>query len=201
MKRLIIPCVVGACLLISCNGKKAQEQQEQTDSTVSHQNIIPSILPHGSIVYVEIDSLMENYLMTIDLMGEFEEKANRLQTDLANRERRFQDNVRDFQNRAERRLETMTRLQEMEQQLSNERDNLMRLSESYQMEMAEEQGVMQRQIIQAIQDFLNEYNHDKRYQFILANSFGGNILYADPSLNITAPVLEGLNAKYRTERR
>ena len=191
MKRLIlflIPCIIG----VSCNGK-TQEQNVQVFQT----DVIPAVLPHGSIVYVDIDSLVTNYLMTIDLAGELEEKGRRLETDLTSRERRFQENVRDFENRATRGLETRARLAEMEQQLAIEQQNLMRLSDNYRMEMAEEHAVMQRQILQAIMDFLKEYNRDKGYKLILANSFGGNVLYADPSLNITASVLEGLNAEYR----
>jgi len=191
MKRLIlflIPCIIG----VSCNGK-TQEQNVQVFQT----DVIPAVLPHGSIVYVDIDSLVANYLMTIDLAGELEEKGRRLETDLTSRERRFQENVRDFENRATRGLETRARLAEMEQQLAIEQQNLMRLSDNYRMEMAEEHAVMQRQILQAIMDFLKEYNRDKGYKLILANSFGGNVLYADPSLNITASVLEGLNAEYR----
>ena len=192
----LIPCAIGVLSLISCGGKGASEQSESAAAVAQSTGAIMSA-PDGSIVYVNIDSLMQNYQMTIDLSNELEEKMQKLSAELTNRERRFQANVNDFNNKAQRGLETRARLAEMEQQLAVEQQNLMQLSEQYRMEMAEEQMVMQRKILQSIMDYLQEYNKDKRYKYILANSFGSNILFADPSLDITAPVLEGINAQYK----
>ena len=185
-----------AILLISCNNNSSSEQAGTEADSLALQNMSMS---YGSIVYVEMDSLTENYLMTQDLMSELETKMNRYETDLSNRQRTFQASVSDLQNRANRGLETQRTLQQMGERLAQEEQNLMQLAERYRMEIAEEQMVMQRQIIQAVMDFLEEYNKDKGYKYILANAFGSNILFADPSLNITAEVLEGLNDKYRAE--
>jgi len=152
-------------------------------------------------VYVELDSLTANYLMTKDLSDELEEKMKKLQADLTNRERVFQTNVRDFENKVTKGLETRAKLAEMEQQLSNDQQNLLQISENYRMEMAEEQAVMQRKILQAIMDYLKEYNKEKRYSYILGNAFDAKILYADPALDITASVLDGINAKYKAEKK
>ena len=186
-----------ASLIISCNRSAGSEQEEEGASEMPRV----SALAAGSIVYVELDSLTENFLMTRDLAAELEEKMGRMETDLNNRQRRFQTSVNDFQNRMNRGLETRTRLAEIQEQLAREEQQLMQLAESYRMEMAEEQMVMQRKIIQAIMDYLKEYNKEKGYKYILGNAFDAKILYADPSLDITAEVLDGMNAKYRAENR
>ena len=195
----LIPIFIGVFLVISCK-TNTPDQGEPTDSALSPTDAAHTIAA-GSIVYVELDSITSNYLMTIDLAAELEAKMTKMDTDLTNRQRRFQTNVADFENKFNRGLETRARLAEIEQQLNIEQQNIMQMAENYRMEMAEEQAVMQRKIIQAIMDFLKEYQKDKGYQYILGNAFDAKILYADPSLNITAPVLEGLNAKYRTEKR
>jgi len=204
MKKLIlflIPAIIGVCILISCNNQKASNQEEQTGTTdFQTTSIIPSV-SEGSIVYVELDSLTSNYLMTIDLSSELEEKMKKLQTDLANREKRFQTNVNDWNNKAQKGLETRAKLTEMQESLAQEEQNLMQLAERYRMEMAEEQAVMQRKILQSIMDYLKEYNKDKRYSLILGNAFDAKILYADPALDITASVLDGINAKYNAEKK
>ena len=200
MKKLnlfFILCAIGALFLISCNSQKAPEQEEQTSQTTA---FIPSIVD-GSIVYVELDSLTQHYQMTIDLTTELEEKMKKLDADLTNRQKKFQASINDFQNKAQKGLETRAKLAEMEQQLGIENDNLMRLSEQYRMEIAEEQAVMQRKIVQAIMDYLKEYNKEKGYKYILGNAFDAKILYADPSLDITASVLQGINAKYKAEQK
>jgi len=201
MKKLVlflIPGIIGVCLLISCKNQKAPEQGEQAGTTDSR--IIPSVTD-GSIVYVELDSLTANYLLTKDLSAELDEKVKKLQTDLANKERVFQTNVNDFENKYKKGLETRAKLQEMEQQLGIERDNLMQLGENYRLQMAEEQAVMQRKILQAIMDYLKVYNKEKGYRYILGNAFDAKILYADPALDITASVLEGINAKYKADNK
>ena len=201
MKKLnlfLIPCAIGVCLLISCNGQKSPEQ---TGTTVSQTTgVIPSV-PDGSIVYVELDSLTANYLMTKDLSAELEEKMQKLDAELNNKQRTFQTSVNDFRNKAEKGLETRAKLEEISQQLGVEEQNLMQLAENYRMEIAEEQAVMQRKILQAIMDFLKEYNKEKGYRYILGNAFDAKILYADPALDITASVLDGINAKYQAEKK
>ena len=193
-----ICAVISVFSFISCNSQKAPAQEEQGGEIVSPSTVIPSAAD-GSIVYVNIDSLTQNYLMTKDLATELEEKAKKLDAELTNRGKKFEASYADFRNKAEKGLEIRSKLEEMQQQLAIEEQNLRQLSERYQMEMAEEQAVMQRKIIQAIMDYLKEYNSDRRYKYILGDTFDAKILYADPSLDITASVLDGINAKYKTQ--
>ena len=202
MKKLIyflIVCAIGAVIfLVYIIAKKSQGSETPVDTDVSQTTTdSPLTSNSGLIVYVELDSIIEHYSMTKDLTGVLEEKIKKKESELANLERKFQASVNDFQNKATKGLETRSTLARMEEQLGHEQQRLMQLAERYRMEMAEEQSVMQRQILQSIMDYLKEYNKDKRYQYILGNAFDAKILYADPSLNITAEVLVGLNAQYR----
>ena len=194
MKKLFLFLIICASLVASCKSPKAQEGSETVVSET------PRIHPlsDGNIVYVELDSLTANYQMTKDLGAELQEKMSKLETDLTNRQRRFQNNVNDFQNKANKQLETRARLAEIHEQLGQEEQQLMQLAERYRMEMAEEEMVMQRKILQAIMDYLKEYNMEKGYKYILGNAFDAKILYADPSLDITSDVLQGINAKYNS---
>ena len=202
MKKLYI-ILIGALIVIGVACKEKSKPNNGTDEVEKDQEQIQdqttaNLLTSGcNIAYVELDSIIEHYSMTKDLTGELEVKMKKMESDLTNRERKFQANVNDFQNKATKGLETRSRLAEMEQQLSVEQQNLMQLAERYRMEMAEEQSVMQRKIIQSIMDYLKEYNKEKGYKYILGNAFDAKILYADPSLNITADVLRGLNAQYK----
>ena len=191
----IICAVIGVFSFVSCNGKKAASHEEG-GVVVSPLTVLPSAAD-GSIVYVNLDSLTQNFLMTKDLSTELQEKASKLDAELTNRGKKFEARVADWNNKAQKGLETRAKLEEMQQQLAVEEQNLRQLSERYQMEMAEEQAVMQRKIIQAIMDYLKEYNKEKGYKYILGNTFDAKILYADPSLDITVSVLEGINAHYK----
>ena len=47
-----------------------------------------------------------------------------------------------------------------------------------------------------LKDFLNEYNQNKKYQYILTTGTGLDyMLYKDSTFNITADVIKGMNEK------
>ena len=70
------------------------------------------------------------------------------------------------------------------------------MGENLQRELIEEEQVMLRQIMNEVMIYLEEYNKQYNYKYIFSNSFGGQLLYTDKSLNITNDVLKGLNESY-----
>jgi outer membrane protein len=66
------------------------------------------------------------------------------------------------------------------------------------MQLAEEQQVAQRKVINALMEYLKslEKTGTYNYQFILGTTFGGNILYANEGLDISDIVVKGLNEEY-----
>jgi outer membrane protein len=68
------------------------------------------------------------------------------------------------------------------------------------MQLAEEEQVRNRRLINKIMVYLEEYNTDYNYQFIFSNSFGDNVLFANNKLDITKSVLTGLNEQYLQEK-
>jgi outer membrane protein len=154
---------------------------------------------NGDIVVVKIDSLMRNYQMYLDLSTELQEKTKKIDAELENKLKKFQKDVADFQNKAQKGLETRVKLAEMEQQLTVDQQALGNLRDSYALQMQEEEQVMYRKCLQSIMDYLTEYNKDKGFRFILGSSFGSNVLYSEPSLDHTTAVIAGINAQYVPE--
>ena len=65
------------------------------------------------------------------------------------------------------------------------------------MEMQEEEAVMMRRVMDAIQTYLNSYNETHKYSLILTTSGVTNtVIIGNPSLDITQDVLKGLNEEY-----
>jgi outer membrane protein len=187
--------------ILSCTGKGKSDSEAEAAPEVAAEGVDPgTTVADRQTVYVNIDTLMIHYLMAQDFTNELDGKTKKIEAELSNKQRKFQSDVTDFQNKAQKGLETRARLAEIQQQLATDEQSLLQLGEGYRMQLAEEQGVMQRKVLQAIMDYLTEYNKDKGYQYILANSFGSNILYANPALDITASVLAGLNATYKAEK-
>lgn len=153
-----------------------------------------------SVAYINIDTLLENYDHYFDLRNKLLNKQKESETELNSKAKAFEDKYIDFQNKVQKGLITRSTAREMEQQLSIEQENLMKLRNDLTQELAEEEVVMNRKMIYEIMEFLKEYNEQYNYQFILSNSFGGTLLYADKQMNITREVIEGLNARYRNQK-
>ena len=153
-----------------------------------------------SIVYVNIDTLLNNYLYFHDLSSEFEKKQAQLEAQLNSRSRAYETNALDYQNKVQKGLVTRREAAELEQQLLQEQQDLLNLRDQLTMELAEEEQVGNRKLIDKIMEYLKVYNQDYGYQFIFSTSFGSNVLFANEQLNITYSVLEGLNAQYAAEQ-
>jgi len=149
------------------------------------------------IAYVNIDTLIANYQMYIDKRDELMEKRDESEAELQGKSQSFERDVRDFQNKVQKGLVTRTKAQMMQQELGQREQELYQVKEQMTYKLAEEEQVMNRQVLNAIMDYLEEYNKDKGYHFILSNAFGGPLLYSNESLNITQQVLVGLNETYQ----
>ncbi|KPL15875.1 MAG: hypothetical protein AMS26_06525 [Bacteroides sp. SM23_62] len=156
--------------------------------------------PDVPIVYVNIDTLLNNYEYFKDIQDDFADKQSELEAELNNRSRQYEASAMDYQNKIQKGLVTRREAAELEQQLLGEQQSLLQLRDQLTMELTEEEQVSNRKLINAIMEYLKEYNADQNYQFIFSNSFGDNLLYANDKLDITYSVLPGLNDKYRAEK-
>lgn len=152
------------------------------------------------IVYINIDTLLNNYDYYQDLRIEMEDKQAELEAQLNSRSKSYEQNALDYQNKVNKGLVTRREAAELEQALYQEQQDLLTLRDELSMQLAEEEQVRNRRLIDNIMVFLKDYNKDYHYQFIFSNSFGDNMLFANDSLNITYSVLQGINKKYREEK-
>jgi len=153
------------------------------------------------IAYINIDTLLNNYDYYHDLRIEMEKKQAELKAQLDSKSKRYEQNALDFQNKINKGLVTRREAAELEKSLMQEQQNLLQLRDELSMQLAEEEQVRNRRLIDNIMEYLKDYNKDYNYQFIFSNSFGDNMLFASDSLNITRSVLEGLNKRYREQQK
>ena len=154
----------------------------------------------GHIAYVEIDTLLNNMNMYEDLSTNLADKQKKMETEFSTKYKNFQNQVNDFQNKVQKGLLTTREAQELDQQLSSRRMDLENQRNDFLRQLQEENQVSQNKVINYIMEYLDDYNKDGKYEYILSYSFGGGVLYADDSLDITAAVLKGINEKYAQEQ-
>jgi outer membrane protein len=151
----------------------------------------------GSVVYIQIDSLMNQYDMFNDLKSELESKAQVIQDDLSKRGRAFERDYKDWEEKIQKGLITRAQAEAQQQQLAARQQELQSLGQKKQMEMAEEESVLINKVMDALNTYLKTYNQEKGFSIILNSSTTMNtVLQADLSLNVTKDVVAGLNEEY-----
>jgi outer membrane protein len=188
---LIIALLVAAGVVVTTGCGK--NQQTGTTGNGEHKAA-------GGIVYVELDTIIARFDMAKDKATELEEKTKNSEAELASKSQAFDRDVRDFQNKVQKGLVTRATAAEMEQTLTQQQQTLLARRDEMAYNLNEESIVAQRQVLEYINQYLIEFNADHGYQYILAKQFPGPVMYSDTTLDVTADVIIGLNAKYNAEK-
>jgi len=169
-------------------GKKSNSSTTENNSEVSG---------NLNVAYVNVDSLLDKYDLYNELKTQLMQKRTDLETSLASKGKSLERKAMELQGQYEKRLITQTRAQEMQQQLMVEQQNLMAWKDEKTLELMEDEQNISKRVYDSITSFIKLYNADNKYQYILSNTLGGNLLYGDKNLNITDTVLTSLNRNYQ----
>ena len=156
----------------------------------------------GSIVYIQLDSLINSYDMFHDLKAELEVKAAAAEDDLSKKGKAFERKYIDFQEKVQKGLITRSQTEQLQAQLQQEELELRQYAEKLQQDMAEEEAVAMRRVYDAVMTYLAAYNVEHDHSLILSTSGNTNtVMQGAQNLNITKVVLDGLNAGYISEKK
>ncbi len=150
----------------------------------------------NSIVYVNSDSLLNNYEYFKSIRGRFEEKSKKAQADLTTKGTAFQREVAQYQQQAgsmsaDQRAATEERLARKQQELAAYNQNASNA-------LANEEAVENEKLYEKVSEFLKKFAKEKGYKMVLTYSKGNSaVLFADESLDVTKEVVAGLNEAYK----
>ena len=194
MKKNILVCGIAALMaLVACN--QNSNVAPATQNAGSDTTAVA-----GSIVFFDMDKVMQGYDMANDLNSVVETKVSGIQAEIDRRGKKLEKDAADFQNKMDKGLLTQSVAQVQYQKLGEQQQAYQQYVVTKQQEMAEEQQVMLNQIMDAISSFVREFNEEHKYALILTTSSSNNIsapvVTGDPRLDITDEILAGLNAAY-----
>lgn len=151
----------------------------------------------GDIVFIQIDTLVNQYDMFSDLRSELEGKATVIQNDLNKKSRAFENDVKDFEANIQKGLLTRSQAETQQAALQNRQQELQNYSAQKQMEMQEEESVMINKVMDAIKTYVAKYNKTHQYSLIITTSATTNVIMeGNKGLDITQDILTGLNEEY-----
>ena len=157
----------------------------------------------GAIVWFNMDTILQEYDMANDLKSVVENKVQSINQEVNKKGSRLEKDIAAFQEKIDKGLLTRSVAEVQGQKLQQRQQEFQQYAAKKQQEIAEEQQVMMNQIADAIKTFIDAYNMEKEYAMIIATQ--GDILpapvvTADPELDITQELLDGLNAAYVKEK-
>ncbi len=152
-----------------------------------------SEMPSNAIVFINSDSLLEDYNFFNELKDGLEKKQDSIDNLLQQRAKLLEQEVMNYQNKGAG-MSPEDRAKE-EERLMGKQQNLMDLKQSLVGSLQDEESAMNDSIHNNLSRYLKEYNKDKNYLYILGYQRGSGILLANDSLDITNEILEGLNKK------
>ncbi len=155
-------------------------------------------LPQGSIVYVNTDSLMENYQYVKDLKSELEKEKNVKENAFQTKVKAFEQQVASFKEIAQRLSPEEGQRQQMELMQKEQKLNEYREQLSTELIKKEQDKTIMMQ--QSIQSYIKTLNSNGKYNYVLGYSNGGGILFANTNYDITKIVTEGLNNNYKATK-
>jgi outer membrane protein len=184
----LVAIIVIVSVVASCNEKPAPAASSApADKT-------------GLILYVNSDSLLNNYEYFKDIKTLFEDKSKKAQADLTSKGQAFQQEVAAYQRSAntmsaDQRATTEERLARKQQELATYNQNAGNA-------LANEEAAENEKLYNKVSDYLKVHAKEKGYKYVLTYSKSNPVvLYGDETLDITKEVVAGLNAEYKKEKK
>jgi outer membrane protein len=160
-----------------------------------------TVAVNNSIVYIQLDTLINQYDMYNDLKTEFEGKLASVENELTKKGRALENDYQSFNEKMSKGLLTRSQAEAQGNELQARQQELALLSQEKQMQLAEEESVMINQVMNAIQSYIKEYNKIHNHSLILTTTVAtNNVIDGESSLNITNDIIKGLNQEYVKNR-
>jgi outer membrane protein len=185
---IVLSLAVAVLFFLHFSGKPSADSGSVADGNV---------VAGRKTVYVQVDSLLKNYEFFKDTRKELENKNFQLENELNTKGRSLQNEVAFFQQKAQ----TMTpeQARSTEAQLMKKQQDLMAYRDQSAQALGQEEAKKNEELYKNIRSYIDKYNKENGYEFVLGYSLGGGILFANPSLDVTQKILDGLNKEYKSD--
>jgi len=191
---VILALAVGYLLIahFSSRGGKATTKNSSKKDSVSG----PS---QFRIAYFEMDSVEANFQMVKDVKSELSKKENEINSQLEKLTQQFQQKYNYFQGQAQAGKMNQTQSESASLELKNLDDQIKNRKQALDQEYNDLVMRRMKDVKTRIEDFLTEYNKDKKYSYIVSYE-QGLFYYKDSAYNITPDVVKGLNESYKKKK-
>ncbi|GAB1415019.1 OmpH family outer membrane protein [Paludibacter sp.] len=190
---LVVAVIV---LFILVLGKKPNHKSDGV--TFNGDSISGLTLP---IAYVNVDSLLLNYLLAKESNEALMKKQEDSRLDLNVKARQLQSEMAEFQRKLDNNaFLSRERAEQEHARLLRKEQDLQQLNGKLSQELLEAQQKVNEELRDSVYTFLKNFNKDKKYEMILSNTASDNILLASDHYDITKEVTDALNKRYSKKK-
>ena len=146
------------------------------------------------IAYIKADSVIMNYELAQDLHDDFTKKQEAYNTEFLTKRQSFEREATAFQEKLQRGgfLSEQRAVQERDRLVGKEQE-IMKLDQDLSGRLAELQSTNNRQILDSLLNYLQEFNKNRKYDYIIN---GADVLVGNEAHNITREVIAAMNERY-----
>ncbi|MDE6157570.1 MAG: OmpH family outer membrane protein [Muribaculaceae bacterium] len=177
----------------SCSDKSAKTEAEPTASTDTEA--APAVVTN--IRYIDADSVMREYKLAQQLLEEQQREVNRLQQWHESKQRELQNMANNIGQKQQNNIYLSQASMDADvqsfQKKGQEAENYLN---TQQQRLAQADLAIRARLSDSINNFVRDYNATRGYDAILLREAG---VYFNPALDITAEIIEGLNARLQPE--
>jgi outer membrane protein len=201
-KNLIYIAFIFGGIAVSCQSKQ------------SETSVVAGSVEGITIAMIDTDSIFENYDLVADVMRELEEVERRLTNDLQQQAKNLQSDYqkieKDFENYQKighsltlsEQRQREEQFQKRGEQIQVRQGEIQQLEQRYMQQLMELRAQKNEEVQDAIFAFVEKYNKEhENYSIIMSKARTSGVLYSLPSMDITASVLQAMNAEYSQNRR
>lgn len=182
-------------LLVGCNNSKNNQPKSNGLPKAGTQ------MAATTIAVVDIDSLQEHYKYFQDERVRLETLSKQYDAQLKGKMTAFQKAQADLQQKMQRgEIKSEDEYNKAMQRLQSLQTEGQKLETSLAQKLAAEQEKFNKELRKNLNNYIKEYNKEGRFSLILTKS-GDNVLYVEPTMDITAEITEGLNKSYQANKK
>lgn len=196
-----ISLVLNAVLLIAVAILYYLHFSSEKKTTVAEKKAVPVVTTaNGTVVpmiaYVELDSLNEHISAIKTKRKELEAEQKAIETEWENGYRGLENQKNNFLKRGD--AITQEDAAKMQESLMRQQETIDRKKAGLTQKLTEKSISSMDKIQKELKAFVEEYNKDKRYSYILTAGSGYDfMLYKDSAMDITQDVIEGMNERMK----
>ena len=151
------------------------------------------------VVFINIDSLNNQYQFVKKLKIDLETTGKHLESEILSEQAALEKEAASFQKQAAANTIPEDKAKIMYDALMQKQQALGEKKERYTQQVAEKEQAMHQILLDTVTNFLKRYNRTYNFDYILGYANSGQILLASETLDITSDVVRELNKEYKSK--